>query len=326
MIRRPTRCAVLAFAGAVLPTLWPASPARGSLLGQVIAEQVSIDTYQHYLEDLLYTHVGDNRGFGPEHDLARANIQSTLESFGLPVELEPFTYGGNTYYNVVATQVGDDHPEITVVVGAHFDSANNPGADDNGSGTAMVMEAARILSQHRSPMTIKYVLFDREEQGLVGSEHFVVDHASSLLVGNVSSAIATYGDTLNSFVNVGGFPYSDHWPFESAGIPACVIVEDCYSCNPYYHSSLDAVDSEPGYISYAMLEDLVRSVVGCLVDTADITMYGDANGDGQVNVDDIIAVILDWGECPPPDCTADLNRDGVVDVDDLTEVILNWGT
>jgi hypothetical protein len=57
---------------------------------------------------------------------------------------------------------------------------------------------------------------------------------------------------------------------------------------------------------------------------------GDVNGDGTVNVDDLLTVILEWGPCPQPPqaCDADVNSsegDGVVDVDDLIAVILNWG-
>ncbi len=54
---------------------------------------------------------------------------------------------------------------------------------------------------------------------------------------------------------------------------------------------------------------------------------GDVNGDGVVNVDDLIAVILAWGPCPQPPtpCPADVDGSGAVDVDDLIAVILNWG-
>jgi hypothetical protein len=65
----------------------------------------------------------------------------------------------------------------------------------------------------------------------------------------------------------------------------------------------------------------------CATVTSSGTVVGDANGDGQVNVDDLIAVILGWGSCPPAPatCPADVNHDGSVDVDDLIMVILNWG-
>jgi hypothetical protein len=63
------------------------------------------------------------------------------------------------------------------------------------------------------------------------------------------------------------------------------------------------------------------------------TNPGDITGDGQVNVDDLIAVILAWGPCPAPPavggCPADIapapDGDGQVNVDDLIMVILNWG-
>ncbi len=53
---------------------------------------------------------------------------------------------------------------------------------------------------------------------------------------------------------------------------------------------------------------------------------GDANGDGMVNADDILAVISAWGPCPPGDCPADVNGDGAVNTDDLLLVIANWGS
>jgi hypothetical protein len=50
---------------------------------------------------------------------------------------------------------------------------------------------------------------------------------------------------------------------------------------------------------------------------------GDVDGDGVVNIDDLLAVIEHWGECPPP-CDADLDGNGVVNIDDLLAVILHW--
>ena len=52
-------------------------------------------------------------------------------------------------------------------------------------------------------------------------------------------------------------------------------------------------------------------------------MPGDVNGDGVVNVEDLVAVITAWGPCDG--CAADLNGDGQVNVEDLIEVITNWG-
>ena len=51
----------------------------------------------------------------------------------------------------------------------------------------------------------------------------------------------------------------------------------------------------------------------------------DITGDGQVNVDDLLAVINSWGDCPPGICAADVVDDGTVDVDDLLLVVNGWG-
>jgi hypothetical protein len=57
-----------------------------------------------------------------------------------------------------------------------------------------------------------------------------------------------------------------------------------------------------------------------------VPLLGDLNGDGHVNVDDLMTVILRWGPCEVVACAGDVNRDGAVDVDDLVLVILNWTT
>ena len=56
-----------------------------------------------------------------------------------------------------------------------------------------------------------------------------------------------------------------------------------------------------------------------------MSVYGDVNGDGVVDIDDLFAVLSDWGECEfPEDCPADINGDGMVDIDDIFEVLANW--
>lgn len=131
------------------------SAATASDEGQAAADQVSETSYRYFLGDnqgvegILYTHAGDDRGYGPEHDLARDNIAAQLESYGLSVVLEPFYYGG-TYYNVVATKLGTVYPDQEYIVGAHYDSVSNPGADDNASGVALVLEAA-----HPNPVRLR---------------------------------------------------------------------------------------------------------------------------------------------------------------------------
>ncbi len=81
--------------------------------------------------------------------------------------------------NAVAIQRGSERPEEVIIVQAHYDTrvtdvmnaqADAPGANDDGSGSVMILEAARILSQREYPSTIIYALLSGEEQGLYGAE------------------------------------------------------------------------------------------------------------------------------------------------------------
>ena len=106
-------------------------------------------------------------------------LEKTYRSFGYTPELQWFTpaalqaSGGKTA-NVVATLRGTVNPELVYVVSSHFDSvAVGPGADDDTSGTAALLEAARMLSKTPMPATIVFASFTGEEAGLLGSREFV---------------------------------------------------------------------------------------------------------------------------------------------------------
>src|SRR5439155_19212893 len=74
--------------------------------------------------------------------------------------------------NVVARKPGASGK--TVVVGGHYDSVpTGPGANDNGSGTAVTLEVARVMAGRDYPHTLEFVAFDAEELGLLGSEYYV---------------------------------------------------------------------------------------------------------------------------------------------------------
>jgi hypothetical protein len=76
--------------------------------------------------------------------------------------------------NILGVLRGTEHPELAYVVSSHFDSrAEGPGADDNTSGTAALLEAARVLASRPQPATIIFASFTGEESGLLGSREFV---------------------------------------------------------------------------------------------------------------------------------------------------------
>ena len=89
--------------------------------------------------------------------------------------------------NVLAVQPGTERPNEVVIISAHIDSrvsdpldaiSDAPGANDDGSGTAAVIEAARVLSRHRFPTTIVYAVLSGEEQGLYGGK-LLARHAAA---------------------------------------------------------------------------------------------------------------------------------------------------
>lgn len=290
---RPATAIALLIAG-VAACLGPQPTALAGPVDQLVA-QVTAESYRFFLDDLLYTHNGHDRAYGPEHDLARQNIVDHFESLGLETSLEPFLYRNDTYFNVVGTITGSTRPDEIYIVGAHFDSAGTPGADDNGSGTACVMEIARVLAAHRFEATIVFIAFDREEQGLYGSKAYADAHRNDDIRGMISTdmvafnpnqtnraaiygrsssdpckqalgaALATWGGIEPTYYGV--MDRSDHAPFEWEGFEAALLIEHEWGSNPHYHRSTDSVDT-PNYIDYEFAANMTRGTLGWLVTNA----------------------------------------------------------
>jgi hypothetical protein len=113
----------------------------------------------------------------PGNKLASEYLFKAYASFGYAPEYQWFAargaLGGQSA-NVIATLKGTVNPELVYVVSSHYDSvAGGPGADDDTSGTAALLEAARILAGHPMPATIVFASFTGEEAGLLGSREYV---------------------------------------------------------------------------------------------------------------------------------------------------------
>ncbi|MDQ7839739.1 MAG: M20/M25/M40 family metallo-hydrolase [bacterium] len=186
--------------------------------------------------------------------------------------------------NVVATKRGVARPEEIIVVGAHYDSVpGSPGANDNASGVAVVLEAARVLAGTPTPRTVQFVLFAAEELGLFGSVAFaderrrgvvaminidMVGWGSTLMAGSspgrdeamVNAAIEVaraLGISASRFRMAG----SDHASFERVGIPAVLLHR---GVDPHYHRPTDL----PAIVDPRNLEEAARLVVGMLLHPA----------------------------------------------------------
>jgi Peptidase family M28/WD40-like Beta Propeller Repeat len=156
--------------------------ARGTRAFQPIAAEVRstvarasasrIFEYEKALFDFDSKHISR-----PGNHLASEFLYNTYKSFGYEPEYQWFdqraALGGRTA-NVVATLRGTVNPELVYIVSSHYDSVvAGPGADDDTSGTAALLEAARVMAGHPMPATIVFASFTGEEAGLLGSREFV---------------------------------------------------------------------------------------------------------------------------------------------------------
>ena len=154
--------------------------ARGTARFAPIAEAVRTAT-REVSSDRIYRYAYTLSTFDsrfitqPGNAKAIDYLQALLRSWGYEPELQWFEpRPGIRSANVVATLRGTTDPDLEYVVGAHFDSVEDgPGADDNGSGTTQLLEAARVLARRPQRATIKFVWFTGEEAGLRGSREFV---------------------------------------------------------------------------------------------------------------------------------------------------------
>ncbi|HMK29609.1 MAG TPA: M20/M25/M40 family metallo-hydrolase [Terriglobales bacterium] len=181
-----------------------------------------------------------------------------------------FSKGPLTELNVVA-EIPGANPDEVVLVGGHFDSWDPAdGANDNGSGVAAIVEAARILKQLgvRPRRTIRFVFFSGEEQACLGSRAYVAAHHSELdrlrmvlimdggaqaplgfmvnhradLEGPVQKIIAPLAALGAGKVYPQGDPDTDHVPFQAEGVPALVLAVEDGEYAIHHHAETDTLD------------------------------------------------------------------------------------
>ncbi len=204
---------------------------------------------------------------------------------------------GATGANLLAVKAGMLHPERKVVICAHYDCmpgvAVAPGADDDGSGTCAVLEAARVMAPFSFENTVVFALWDEEEQGMVGSAYHagnalgnneqiigVVDMDAIAYDGNgdglmriharpVGNSMAIkdsalmvnnlYGLGVSIIVNTPGATYSDHASFWNQGYGAILVIEDFDNDpNPHYHTPNDRL----AYLDTGYWRGLTRLAIG----------------------------------------------------------------
>jgi Zn-dependent M28 family amino/carboxypeptidase len=124
-------------------------------------------------------------------------IEAELVSYGLKVESDYFWYRGTNFRNIVGRSSAQ-HGASLIILGAHFDSVpGTPGADDNASGVAVLLEAARLLSRARLRSEVLFCAFNLEELNMIGSSYFAkkLKSAGGKVDAMVSLEMVGYTDT-----------------------------------------------------------------------------------------------------------------------------------
>jgi len=248
--------------------------------------------------------------------VATQSAYETVSGYGLQTSFEAFKFQpGLQRRNVIAEQRGSPQPRKVVLLTAHLDSLSNsnpwvfaPGADDNASGSAAVMQAAKILSQYDFGCTLRYVLFTGEEQGMIGAGDYAADVRArgenllgvlnlDMLGYNTTGTAATFeihtrpgnsgdqaiasliSDTLTAYsldlipvLLPDGLKFSDHSAFWTQGYPAVLFIEDWADHTPHYHRTTDQLET----LNLPYYTEMVKAAVASLAHMGRLL-------DGQVN-------------------------------------------
>lgn len=204
--------------------------------------------------------------------------------------------------SVVATLPGTTDPDEAVLLVGHFDSVSQtsetyaPGADDNGSGTAAIVEAARRLAAARYRRSITFICFSGEEQGLVGSHAYaaralergenitgvfnldcvgwnddyfrIFSNDGSAWLGDVAAQMAaTYAPSLPTYHwFCDTCNWSDHYPFQTRGFDAICGIETWEPAPPQHHRTADTV----ALLDMALIADVTRIAVATMATVAGV--------------------------------------------------------
>lgn len=124
---------------------------------------------KEYVEYLSVKSLPRNHRFENGLEETRNYIYQTFKKYGDNVEIEEWSKGGHTFKNI-SMKIGASEGKM-IVIGAHYDVWGDfPGADDNASGVAGLLELARLFSEKKPPIQVELVAYDSEEPPFMGSE------------------------------------------------------------------------------------------------------------------------------------------------------------
>ncbi|MFE4811967.1 M28 family peptidase [Peribacillus simplex] len=246
----------------------------------------------------------DNDKYIPSVTITKKDGEALLEKLNAGVKLtaslkiEGAYSGEKTSYNVVATKKATKNnkakkSDIIYITGHHDSVAGAPGANDDASGTSVTLELARVLKNLPTDTEIRFVTFGAEENGLLGSQHYVnnlpdddikrtianfnLDMVGSRDAGDLviltndgeMNLVTELAQASSTRLNGEPTPYgqggrSDHVSFAEAGIPAALFIHS--PSEPWYHTPDDSIDK----ISKEKLQDVAEIVGTAVYDQAKI--------------------------------------------------------
>jgi hypothetical protein len=253
-----------------------ARPRRLAIVRDLVA-QVSSERLR---EDILALQNFQTRYATTPSCAAAGNfILQRFQQLGLSAWTDPFSFEEFQSRNLVAVIPGQTAPQKIVLACAHYDSTSNdrlvfaPGADDNASGTAAVLEMARILAAPKFNFSIVLLCVSAEEQGMYGSAHYAQEarRDGAEIIAVVNLDMIAYPGSRQRVLDVIGnrqsewladrfiaiaqpyvglrlakvinpsLTWSDHSSFWDQGYSALCGNEE--SDNPYYHKTSDRLET-----------------------------------------------------------------------------------
>ncbi|TDR22772.1 M28 family metallopeptidase [Marinicella litoralis] len=272
-----------------------------------VLQLVNLVDADRWLADIV-TLSGWSRRTGETGNDSAANwIAAQFKLMNLQVSQPSFQVGQNTTQNIMGIQLGQTRPDDWYLVGGHMDSVptgNAPGAVDNASGCAAVIEMARVLSQFKFAGTLIFICYSGEEQGLIGSEF----HADTLInegndskiklaltldmVGYTSNSkhqlliesSATYQNLMNEMaqnaaiyapgltvLTTTNYFGSDHVSYINNGMPGLLSIDVDWGVYPDYHQNTDL----PENINLTQGEYIIKTNLATIADNATVIGLSD---------------------------------------------------
>ena len=319
-----------------------------------IADMVSVITQQTSKQTLDELCAFATRySFAQQCRDAEQYVFDSFSALGLTASFYTYDYLQTTMRDAIGQLTGTAHPDSIIIICAHLDCTSEspntlaPGAEDNATGVAVVLEAARAFSIYQTEYTVRFIAFTGEEQGLIGSDryataiqrqgekikavinvdmvgysgpyaedmHIFCDPVSYGLGALGASIVANYSD-LDTITHYEQAPRngSDHYSFAIRNYPAIFFIDawDDFDWYPYYHTVSDTV----GNLNLDQQVKIAQSITALAATLANPDfgpgyLPGDANGSGSVNGIDVVYMVnyLKGGPSPNPLLSGDSNGD-----------------